>query len=689
MSATESFIRGFELMDRVENRRLDRERADQEYKYLQDQRKYGQVANKIDYLTSTYGQDYEAMAADPTFVEIANDAAFESGFRSADGNKFKLKGFRKNPKSGAMIAYGDTIDDQGNIVKADVPITKNRTGDPNDEIVQLPAKEWIAQANNMLTNWEGYREFNQQRQLRQAKGEFASEYTKYEQGQQAPSTTPSAPRTPFHLASAQAQVPSAQPPAPTANTPSAPAPAVEPTPAAPAAFDPAARLQAANAENATDIVTPVKKWFSDMWNGSAEDEAAIFKNLADPTKADGVTRRQLQDMQQRPKEYAERFVKNYDAISKELGPEKTEQVRKWFAERVKPDANSSDNFKEILLNDRKFKKVAKLNNDLAALQDKLPEGTDPAPLNNAAPQTQKQLARIQRNLPTTPEGQTQVAVDGAAAAQKIQTMKPGARVPTKLRKAVMNLWALDPQAMPLDTAMRFIETGRLTKGDMQAFKVNDTAFGILNKDTGQVSMHYIPGTAALSMDDRLKLNKDNRQAIKARDDRVNSWIDLKYPDKGEQSNARSLANQRITVAEQTLGLNILDPQMFAVFNKAEDMINTQVKDSGWFGFGKDSHSDYPSHTPAILALGLGKQSLAEAKDAFFTPLNAGLVDVYPNGVPESDGVQYANVVAALHLRGVPVEQATDTLIALAKHSPQAVLTANPAKLAEAILRNQQ
>lgn len=505
MSVAENFLRGLDMMDRIETRRVQRERDAKEYEYLQQQRSLGELMNQVEMLKLDNGGDPDRMVADKRFVGLMNRPEFADIRKSADGNDFQVTGLLQNPKTNKIIIRGNVVDADGNIVKQDVPITDNRTSDPKDTISQFSPRDLLGAADNALTKLQGYADVLKRHQVEGARTDLANQLVNASDQNQTPSTA-------FHARSAQAQVPGAPAPAPTPTAaPSQAQPAATPAQPVPDAtpeqtgFDPAARLNSSTPET-KGLAQRAKEWYSDA---NANNVAGIFKDLtADKTTAN--SRVHLQQIQSNPTYYADLMVSNPDAVVKAIGKSKAEEVRQYLLDTLPPDAPPREPLSKVdnwLPGRRNIKEDPTTRKQLAELQMKLPEGSKP--LSETSEKTQKQLATAVRQMPKTDEGKKQVVKEGQSALQSIVNMRPGARVPVKLKKAAARLYALDPRSMPLDTLEKLVTTGRLSKRDIGGIRLGNDAV-LYDRQTGEV-VNRIKGTPSV---------KDTLAASKAYYDRL-------------------------------------------------------------------------------------------------------------------------------------------------------------------------
>lgn len=400
-----------------------------------------------------------------------------------------------------------------------------------------------------------------------------------------------------------------------------------------------------------------------IYKGVEGGAVKYFDRATDTANTGGLARSTLEDIQSDPLGASEKYLKHRLAIEKKIGPERAEQLRKDLLGLTAPQAG-----KAALTDRNRYQRIAKVQSGLrlAELSGKV------------SPKVERVIKKVIEASPTDPK---KLNVQLQKDQSLVGGMRPGAKFskqtggPSKEYKdALIRLHMANPTAVTMEMLERGLRTGRMSKRDIQ-FIVNKNFIAVGDKETGQVEIVKQFADTKSATDKA----KADRQSKLDRFKSMKNYADLLYPDSKKQGGQRSQYVSRMTVAEQTLGFDITDPSMIPMIQNAERMIRAQT--SGWFA---DSPSDYPSHTPGIIAQGLNLQDLDEAKVKFIRPLQE--TKFYGGKpVPEKELRDLSVYAAAMQLQGISIERASAVLVSsLNSGDPRGFKNYKPADFAKAV-----
>ena len=157
----DGFMKGYGFVDNLQTRNEERARARENQQWVRDDRE--RAAGLRDRSTaaqqfllgrSKYGSDEEFVQS-PDFVRYVN--AHEKDLLNGDtGYDHRLKGWAKTD-NGRLVPVVDRMDpNTGEVVSADVPITDQRTSDPNDPMTQLTPQEILGTLDSRFADVPGY-----------------------------------------------------------------------------------------------------------------------------------------------------------------------------------------------------------------------------------------------------------------------------------------------------------------------------------------------------------------------------------------------------------------------------------------------------------------------------------------------------------------------------------------------------
>ena len=454
-----------------------------------------------------------------------------------------------------------------------------------------------------------------------------------------------------------APTPTAQPtPEPITPPDSAQAPTTtEPTPAVGSIEERAAtagKKEPASLAGATRAgVKQLEKFGASIFEGGVKRTVGTFATAADPTKSGSAVA--LDRITGFPKDSGRKLVDNFSRIEKEVGAENAQGLRKSI---LKSLADKGIDDPELT---RELERLEVMSPKMAKDVSKVEKGTpkDPEQFNN--------LLAKDKNL--------------------ISDMRPGAKFskqtggPSKAYKdALIRLHMANPAAVPIEALERGLRTGRMSKRDIQ-FIANKNFIAVADKETGTVEIIKQFADPKASAD---KVKAD--RLLKA--DRFKSMermTDLIYPDKKKQASQRSTFAARMLVSEDTLGFDITDPSVFPMIKTAESM--TRGETTGWFA---DAPNEYPSHTPGIIAQGLGVENLEEAKAVFFRPIQETR-HYGGRAIPEREAQKLSTIVAALQIKGVPIEEASALVVGALNKGMTGIFNQDPALLAQGYIQGRR
>lgn len=671
-SFMDGFMKGYSFLEGIEDNRLKRERDDYTFNRIKtadvraDNVQLAEdLQSQIDLLyTDQSGNRLtdEQVANDPNkrgrIKDLMNTPAFKDIWMEGvpkGVTDIRVEELANNP-DGTVTPVFSHIGKKGEVISSG-PATIDRKGakaDPNGQSIIAKAsiteglnklKSHIAKFSPTFAKSEVAR-----RKTAGYKRDLGIVAAEAGRGQQVPSPQPSVPSTPSQV------TPSV---APSGQVPSTPPPRepVAPTEPIQLDVDPTSITERAKAKEPVSIGGLARKAAEKLESVGAKAFERGIKNIVNTfevaAKGEPGTgaKLALDTITGFPQGSGRKLVDNFSAIEKKIGVAKAQEMR------------------SVILNSMKEKGVDEpaLTRDLERLEVLSPKLVkDVTKVEKAAPKDTKQFNALLKK--------DQGLISG---------MKPGAKFsrqtggPSKAYKdALIRLHMANPAAVSMEALERGLRTGRMSKRDIQVIS-NKSFVGTFDKETDEFKIHARfadPKAGA----DRAKLDRQSKA------DRFKSMeriTDLVYPDKKKQGSQRRTFASRMAMSEQTLGFDVTDPTSFSMIEKAEGMTRGQT--SGWFA---DEPSDYPSHTPGIIAQGLGFKDLDEAKTVFIRPLQES--KFYGNKpVPEKDLRDISMYVAAMTLKGMDTTQAIGKIRGLLdSKDPQWFRSQKPASLADMMIQ---
>lgn len=325
-----------------------------------------------------------------------------------------------------------------------------------------------------------------------------------------------------------------------------------------------------------------------------------------------------------PKQSGSKLVEHYGSIERKVGPEKAQELRKVIYDTLKERGTGDP----------------ELMRDLERLEV-------------LSPKLMSDVKKVEKAMPEEPKAKKeQLKKDQALLA----SMKPGAKFskqtggPSKSYKdALIRLHMANPKAFPVETLERGLRTGRLSKRDIQTFAGADYLIQV-DKESGEI----LRNDRFASSKDKIAMQKFRSKQYKDEAAAFKDFAKEKYGTDKKAQQSKDTYLKRLSVAKKTWGINVQDfANNYAMLSNAEDIINSQIRGSGFLGFGGDKANDYPSLTPGIIAQSLGKKTLDEANETFFRPIQE--TKAYGGGIiPEAEARNLANVAVAIQLRSQKV-----------------------------------
>lgn len=658
----DGFMKGYAFMDKIEDNELRREREGYTFDRLKkadvradNEQLAGDLENQIDLLyTDQDGNRLtdKQVIADPNklkrVADLMNAPAFKELWMEGTGKEVKdirVEEVVNNP-DGTITPVFSHIGKNGEVISSG-PATLNRTSEDTDIVAKATPMEGFNKLRSFVAKYSPTYAGKEvaRRKLKGYEKDVRTVASEGQQGRTQPTFerggSPSQTRETYEpIRETQQTQTSTQPKA---------------APEVGSITERAKRSVKKEPVSVSGVVRGATKKLEEagakFFERGVKNIVNTFETAADPDKEGSNVA--LDRITGFPKESGRKLVDNFSSIEKKLGPARAQEMRSAILDSIKEKGIDDP----VLARDLERLEVLspKLMKDVKKVETTMPE----------SPTAQRKLLAEDKQLFATAKAGTKFSK---------QTGGPS----KKYKDALIRLHMANPSAVPLDALERGLRTGRLAKRDLQ-FIANKNFIAVADKETGEVEVikQFADPKAASDKAKADRLRKADRFKSMER------ITDLVYPDKKKQASQRSTFASRMLVSEDTLGFDITDPSVVPMIKTAESM--TRGETSGWFA---DEPSDYPSHTPGIIAQGLGLKDLSEAKRVFFRPIEE---TNYYSGrpIPEGEAQKLSNIVAALQIKGVPIEEASALVVGALNKNMSSIFYQDPAALAEGYVKGRR